>query len=567
MDGDGLAHLLGAYAARSCPVVVQWDVLRPIEPAAAPPFLAALGLAGERFEAAVFERLSAAHADLVVVDAEAGAEDRETVTVEAMERGAKLVLGGRLPVDRAAGRVAQPDLLVRGGSVAQAGRWCYLPVEIKHHGVLDAEVGTRVVVQELAALGPPDPAAGKMAGRRDGALKDDLLQLAHYRRALEACGRASPGAVWAGVVGSEGVAVWYRLDVPMWQHTDDRGLRLRDATTLAVYDHEFARRRAIAAGAAAHARDRSRPLPVQPVQISECPSCRWRAHCGGLLAARQDASLLPSVNRTRWLALRAAGLDTVPALVANETEHGVAGLQDGRLARIRDEALARTGAAPLYRRRHVDRLEMPRADVEVDVDMENVEGGAYLWGTLAEDRAGTGCVDPGFRAFVDWSQDPAAAGAAAFDAFWGWLQQLRACCAVRGASFAAFCWSAGAENAWLRQGAAQLDVEAEVEEFITSQQWVDLLPIVRSQTVTGYGFGLKQVAPLVGFHWRDDDPGGAQSMQWWQDAVDPALSAQARARERERLLAYNHDDVAATAHLRRWLDARRDTVPSIAELG
>lgn len=42
---------LGAYAARSCPVVTEWDVVQPVEPAPPSALLAGLGEAGKAFEA------------------------------------------------------------------------------------------------------------------------------------------------------------------------------------------------------------------------------------------------------------------------------------------------------------------------------------------------------------------------------------------------------------------------------------------------------------------------------------------------------------------------------------
>lgn len=102
--------------------------------------------------------------------------------------------------------------------------------------------------------------------------------------------------------------------------------------------------------------------------------------------------------------------------------------------------------------------------------------------------------------------------------------------------------------------AAPLDTD-EVEQFVQSAAWVDLLRVFQDQVVTGHGGSLKTVAPLTGFAWRDDDPGGGQSMQWWADAVDPNLPAHERDRHRTRLLRYNEDDVAATRHIRNWLDA------------
>lgn len=561
-------HPLGAYAARSCPVVTQWDVVQPVAPAPPPPFLAWLGSAGEAFEVDVVATLLEVHPGAERVDGALSANEREAQTVAAMDGGVPVILGGRLPVDQAGRRVAEPDLLVLDGGARTDGRWRYLPVEVKHHQmVVDVGDGAAAVVQPLEQLTPPDQAPTAHVGRRDGTVQGDLLQLAHYQRTLEACGRGTTGASWAGVLGREGVVVWYRLDERMWQHTDRHGDAFGPASPLEVYDREFADRIDIAAAAARHVADPTLPLPVQPVQIADCPNCRWREHCGSLLAERQDASLLPGVNVDVWRRLHQVGRDTIPALLAADASRPPDGMTVDRLQRIRDEAAARTGAAPVYRRRHIRQLHLPRADVEVDVDMENVDGGAYLWGTRATDRTGRGLVTSGYRAFVDWFAEPVVAGAAAFAAFWTWLTELRERCATAGVSFAAYCWSEAAENTWLRAGGAHLGVDDEVEAFIDSGQWIDLLPLVRSQVITGHGFGLKLVAPLTGFRWRDDDPGGAQSMQWWHEAVDPTASPEAQAARRERLIAYNEDDVAATAHLRAWLDDRRADLPSIVDAG
>ena len=58
------------------------------------------------------------------------------------------------------------------------------------------------------------------------------------------------------------------------------------------------------------------------------------------------------------------------------------------------------------------------------------------------------------------------------------------------------------------------------------------------------------IAPLCGFDWRDDDPGGAQSELWYVDLLNGAES------RRSRLLEYNEDDVAAQLAIRRWVRAR-----------
>ena len=96
-----------------------------------------------------------------------------------------------------------------------------------------------------------------------------------------------------------------------------------------------------------------------------------------------------------------------------------------------------------------------------------------------------------------------------------------------------------------------------VERFLASPRWVDLYRVFDSQLITGDRIGLKVVAGLAGFKWRDDDPDGAQSMVWYEQAVKGDEEA------RQRLLAYNEDDVRATSALRDWMSRTR--FPSIEE--
>lgn len=66
-----------------------------------------------------------------------------------------------------------------------------------------------------------------------------------------------------------------------------------------------------------------------------------------------------------------------------------------------DLAWAVLGPAPIYKRRGVETVLLPRAEVEVDVDMENVEQGVYLWGALVSDRTKPNSA-PQYTAFATW---------------------------------------------------------------------------------------------------------------------------------------------------------------------
>ncbi len=104
-----------------------------------------------------------------------------------------------------------------------------------------------------------------------------------------------------------------------------------------------------------------------------------------------------------------------------------------------------------------------------------------------------------------------------------------------------------------------------MQQFVDGPQWVDMFQAVSEQFICPNGKGLKKIAPVAGFHWRDAEAGGEASMAWYRLAVayeggDPDLS------QRTRILEYNEDDVQATKVLRDWMTDRADAeVPAIAD--
>ena len=92
--------------------------------------------------------------------------------------------------------------------------------------------------------------------------------------------------------------------------------------------------------------------------------------------------------------------------------------------------------------------------------------------------------------------------------------------------------------------------ESEIQQLFTPPRTLDLLEPVRKQSLwPTHDHSVKSLARHCGFAWRDADPSGAASIEWfdrWATSGDATL--------RQRLLDYNEDDCRA---MRVVLDAMR----------
>ncbi len=601
--------------AKTCPQRVQLDVLQPCEPLPDPPFLQMLYRAGNEHEDDTFALLFEGVEGAVVIGAE-DLSDREWQTMQAVKSGARVIAGGRLPVDHESHRVGQPDLLVRHGEG-------YLPVEVKSHKALEGvrkEGSGTALVSDVTT--PFLDAAVIDAGHNPRKHLGDLMQLAHYRALLDAAGIGSPGCFAAGVCGSEGVIVWHDLAAPVLdppEYVADPPAAQISAMTR--YEVEFAHRVGIYGAAEAHFFDEVTPLLAEPVVCEQCDMCRWREWCGERLEEVADLSLISGVGASRRTLYKSHGIDNLHDLAALDwptaelvrakvdvdglrakaaglpgstplaevianrpkqvevlVELGLETVADleamdaktlavcaagaSNTAGQIELARARVGAAPAYRKRGVDRITVPRGDIEVDMDMENTNEGCYLWGALVTDRRGA-VPTARYLSFASWDPDIESGELLAFKDFWSWFTDERAKASGEGASFNAYCYSKSAEQGQMTRIADRLGLRDEVDEFWASDDWVDLLDVVRAQLVTGRSMGLKETAPMAGFAWRSGDSAGTLAMVKYDQAVDEEAGPAGRAAAQGWLLEYNEDDVRATAALRDWLDGPAQELPPI----
>lgn len=456
----------------------------------------------------------------VVIDATAAPSVAASATLRACAAGTPRIWAAVLPPEPDTRRTGGAEILLHDDEFGG-----YLPIIVVNHKVTDprpdAEATDRpLITSDLLRWDPqPDHAVRTRSNPRD------QLRLLHLYRMMQSHHVASP-ACRGGVIGRD----------------MDRIVVHDLAPQLADYDRRYADRLGVLRG----------QLPTLPSRVHECRQCPWWSrgptpqarNCEQWLNDRRDVSVVATGARAD--VLRHHGVQTVAAL-AEWTGPPPSNWEFEPFEEAVVMARAWLAGAPLVRR--VDTVRVQRAEVEVDVDLESYqEHGAYLWGTL---------LDGIYRPFVTWEPLPTRDEARSFAAFWTWLMGVRAAAQAAGKTFAAYCYSRMAEDKWLYESARRfaglpgVPTEERVREFVAGPQWVDLFEAVSMQFICPSGKGLKRVAPVAGFHWRDPNAGGAASMTWYRRAV--GYDGAADHTQRTRLLEYNEDDVRATYALREWM--------------
>ncbi|AWB85173.1 TM0106 family RecB-like putative nuclease [Corynebacterium liangguodongii] len=441
---------------------------------------------------AVLRALPAPGAGFARVDIAPGRdpEQAERATREAMGTGAHVITGGVLT-----GRVGGVDVVSEVDILVRVGRGRYAPVMVSNHRVARASTSgsARFVPTSRLGRGAPVETGARL---RHHTVDGYRLALAHLLLGELADGRA-------GLVGQDRTRA-YVLEPARFVPALLSALRV--------------------------------PVPEEPRRVKQCASCRFWPLCEPRLCELDEISLVLPGGRADGL--RQRGIDTVQSLI------------DAHVGEPSDLARAWRAGIPVLKRTGAP-SRVPRADVEIDIDMEAyLDQGAYLWGAYDGEV---------YRAFVTWQEVGGAAEEANFAAFWEWLMSTRSRARAEGRTFAAYCYAAGGENYWMKSSARRFGGvdEDEVAAFIASEEWVDVFAYVRRELVGTDGLGLKVLGPVVGYEWDDDGIDGERSV---------ALRRAARLGDeeaREQLLRYNEGDCKATRAVRQFLAAGAPGVPLI----
>lgn len=462
------------------------------------------------------------------LDLEGTPEEREFATLEALAAGVDIITNAALssdicdsalgkPLDLSPRWLTEVDVLLRISRTLQpldahATSWAYLPISISNHRVARPHPHTQSTIIPTARLGLGKTLQVHQKIRHH---TSDSYRLYLAQEALQALG------LGCGTVGMIG---------------QDRSLAFLSDTPKV--------------GRSVHAA-LTATLPTHPRRVRECADCRFWPICESELRARDDISLFLPGDKAQ--ALLESGISTVEGLIQ-------AG--QGELSTL---ALAwRMGVRVL--KRSTPQLPEDNA-LELDIDVEAyLDQGAYLWGTWDGHT---------YLPFATWEGLGRTPEARAFAAFWQWLNTQRSKAHAQGRRIRVYCWSNHGENHWLRFSARRFGGKIfddgsycpnleEVEEFIASEEWVDLFAIARTHLAGPTGLGLKTVAPAAGFHWEEENFNGEDAVHAYRTAA--ASSSGESAQVRAQLLSYNADDCRATAAVRGWLRQGAPGIPSLGEL-
>lgn len=246
-----------------------------------------------------------------------------------------------------------------------------------------------------------------------------------------------------------------------------------------------------------------------------------------------------------------AGLDKHTAAFAGTGVWNLAGMIDQ--ARVNQ-------AGKVHRARGVDKVTLTRTAIEEDVDIEDCDGIVYMIGvrsTGRKTRNGSLKVRAETHCFVDYSHTDAGE-AKVFAEWWAHTVGMRAYAKANGYAYRAYHYTAHENSAFRslatkhagQPGVPSLD---ELNEFLDGPAWIDLHKVISVELLwPTEDVTLKTAAGWVRFSWRDSDPGGANSMAWYDQAVNNPDPEQ-RELFRARLEAYNADDCEAQIAIRDWL--------------
>lgn len=283
------------------------------------------------------------------------------------------------------------------------------------------------------------------------------------------------------------------------------------------------------------------PDPPPPFLTKKCLESPWGKECIRLAEEGRDIALLYRVDRKSLVALRDAGiktLDDVRKMRPHDVARIVPQIKESSLERMQLQAESLV-EKKWFLRKH---KKIPESPVELYFDIEGdpLYGVEYLFGVLVEPQGE-------YHAFVAEKLDEEEK---MWREFLVWLETLPEEYIVY--HFASY------EKGRLTMLSERYGGSKALDRFYDNL--FDLYDVVTSCLVLPvYFYGLKDIAKLLGFRWRNKQASGAQSIFWYEEWVDNGDR-----KILDTIVEYNEDDVRATKFMKEWLvEAMKEGVGAI----
>lgn len=415
--------------------------------------------------------------------------ERAQATIEALNKKVPLIYHGRL---EAGELIGEPDLL----ELQPNGE--YVPVDIK---------------SGMGLEGGDDFTEGKPK-------RHYALQLALYVDALRKLEFATH---YRGkILDSTGKIVEYELDKP-------KGPRSK-STWWEEYEEVLMVTRNILL----------KKIITKPALGSVCKMCVWYSNCKKTCIEDDYLSLIPELGRAKQEAFEGLA-STVHELAALDTEDHI----DAK-GKVDLPGIGKPTLIKLHRRAELlcsgskemevtSPYTLPERDVELyfDIETDPTQNIVYLHGVV-ERRNGDN-EGAKFHSFL-------ANGVSnteerlAWQNFWNYIRSLNG-------DFAVYYYSKYERTQFrnLREKFPGIVGEDELEHFFDNDDSIDLYELVKKHTEwPTYNYSVKTLAQHLGFNWRDKNPSGAASIQWFNEWCNDKSPE-----KMQRILDYNEDDCIA----------------------
>lgn len=287
-----------------------------------------------------------------------------------------------------------------------------------------------------------------------------------------------------------------------------------------------------------------------PAYSSICKLCHWRSECMNVLIENNDLTLIPELGRSNRDALQTR-LNNIQELAQSDIESflngqrtvfpGI-GIKTLEKFKRRADLISDPNGKPYL----ISPVVFPKCETELffDIEVDSMQNFCYLHGFVLRRNKIT--EQEQYHAFYadDLSAD---AEKEAFKKAWGFVSEHQPC--------VIYYYSKYERTIWRKLQTLYPEVcsENDIENMFNPEICIDLLydVVTKNSVWPTKDHSIKSLAQYLGFSWRDSDPSGAASVEWFQrflEEKDPEI--------KKRILEYNEDDCIA---MRVLLDALEKT--------